>query len=138
MLEKVVIDKRSGDASEDAALAGPAVANVVLDELFVRWQQGCDQRARAQLVDRFMPLVRKLARRYAGREPFDDLLQVASIGLLKAIDRFDPGHGAAFSSFAMPTILGELKRHFRARGGLCTCRAARRSGHSRRRKHKSA
>ena len=116
MLEKVVTDKRSGDAFEVASLAGASVASVGLDELFARWQQGCDQRARAQLVDRFMPLARKLARRYAGREPFDDLLQVASIGLLKAIDRFDPGHGAAFSSFAMPTILGELKRHFRDTG----------------------
>jgi RNA polymerase sigma-B factor len=81
--------------------------------LFVRWQQHGDERARRELVARFLPLVHKLARRYAGREPFDDLVQVASLGLLKAMDRFDPERGTAFSSFAVPTILGELKRYFR-------------------------
>ena len=80
------------------------------------WQQEGDPRARDELVARFLPLARKLARRYVGREPFDDLLQVASVGLLKAIERFDPGRGIAFSSFAVPTILGELKRHFRDTG----------------------
>ena len=76
-----------------------------------------DQFAREQLVQRFLPLARQLARRYQrGGEPLDDLTQVASLGLLKAIDRFDPTRETAFSSFAVPTILGELKRHFRDKG----------------------
>jgi RNA polymerase sigma-B factor len=72
---------------------------------------------REQLVRRYMPLARYAANRYARRsEPFEDLVQVASLGLLKAIDRFDPANGATFSSYALPTMLGELRRHFRDRG----------------------
>lgn len=62
-----------------------------------------------------MPLARGLARRYLGaREPVEDLMQVASLGLLKAIDRFDTNRGNRFAAFAVPTILGELRRHFRS------------------------
>jgi RNA polymerase sigma-B factor len=76
-----------------------------------------DQAAREALVQRFLPLARQLARRYQrGGELLDDLNQVASLGLLKAIDRFDSDRQTAFSSFAVPTILGELKRHFRDKG----------------------
>jgi RNA polymerase sigma-B factor len=86
-------------------------------ELFARWQQDKDQAAREELVERFLPLARKLAWRYSGaHEPHDDLFQVASYGLLKALDRFDPERGHAFTSFAVPTIVGELKRYFRDLG----------------------
>src|SRR5919109_5562507 len=73
--------------------------------------------AREQLVKRFLPFARKLALRYVhSREPLDDLVQVASVGLLNAIERFEPGRGKKFTSFAAPTIVGELKRHFRDKG----------------------
>jgi RNA polymerase sigma-B factor len=85
--------------------------------LLMRYHREGDPAAREALVERFLPLARQLARRYqrAG-EPLDDLIQVASLGLLKAIERFDPARETAFSSFAVPTILGELKRHFRDKG----------------------
>src|ERR1700710_1998012 len=84
------------------------------EKLWVPVTQARDQRARAELVDLYMPLARRMAGRYAGvSEPYDDLLQVASLGLLNAIDRFDSSRGTPFAGFAKPTILGELKRYFR-------------------------
>ena len=81
--------------------------------LFARYRSG-DDAARELLVERYLPLAKRLARRYGrSSEPLDDLQQVASLGLLKAIDRFDPERGTAFASFALPTILGELRRYFR-------------------------
>jgi RNA polymerase sigma-B factor len=82
--------------------------------LFERLHAG-DATARAALVSRFLPLARQLAWSMRGGEDLDDLEQVAAIGLMKAIDRFDPVRGFAFSSFAVPTIQGELKRHYRDR-----------------------
>ena len=83
-------------------------------QLLLRYHRGGDLEAREELVERFLPLARDLALRYTYTdEHFDDLLQVASLGLIKAIDRFDPDRGAKFTSYAAPTILGELKRHFR-------------------------
>lgn len=82
--------------------------------LFRRYARFGDPLAREELFHRLFPLARKLTSRYlrAGESP-DELVQVAAIGLLKAIDRFDPERGVAFSTFASPTILGELRRHFR-------------------------
>jgi RNA polymerase sigma-B factor len=86
------------------------------DELFGAYQLG-DRRARDELVERFIPFARKMALRYNyTNEALDDLVQVACLGLLKAIERFDPNRGYRFASFAAPTILGELKRHFRDKG----------------------
>ena len=85
--------------------------------LLVRYHDHGDLDAREELVERFLPLARDLALRYTYTdEPFDDLLQVAALGLIKAIDRFDPARGTRFTSYAAPTILGELKRHFRDKG----------------------
>jgi RNA polymerase sigma-B factor len=86
--------------------------------LFERVADDGDARARArdELVDRFLPLAYALALRYRdSHESLDDLVQVASVGLLKAIDRFDSTRGIAFSAFAVPTMLGEIRRHVRDR-----------------------
>lgn len=84
--------------------------------LFERYLDERDPVDREMLVKRFLPLARQLASRYQrAAEPFDDLFQVACVGLIKAIDRFDVERDIAFSSYAVPTILGELKRYFRDR-----------------------
>src|SRR6186997_2315481 len=87
--------------------------------LLRRWHDDGDEAARVELTERMLPLARSLARRYAGKgKPLDDLEQVASLGLLKAIDRFDVSRDVRFATFAVPTIAGELKRHFRDRGWM--------------------
>lgn len=78
--------------------------------------RGGDEKARDTLVERYLPLVRSLAARYAGRgEPHEDLVQVGSIGLLLAIERFDTGRQVQFTTYAVPTIVGEIQRHYRDR-----------------------
>ncbi len=101
----------SGTSVERAAAPAKRAS---IDHLFIAWQQQGDANAREALVRRFLPLANKLAYRYRGpHEPIEDLKQVASLGLVKAIDRFDTTRGITFQSFAVPTILGELKRYFR-------------------------
>jgi RNA polymerase sigma-B factor len=85
--------------------------------LLRRYRVDGDVRARDVLIERHLPLVRSLARRYANRgEPLDDLVQIGAIGLMKAVDRFDPNRGVELRTYAAPTVIGELKRHFRDRG----------------------
>ena len=85
--------------------------------LLRRYHEQGDLQAREQLIEQYMSLVRSLARRYSYRgEQFDDLVQIGSIGLIKAIDRFDIDRGVELTTYATPNIIGEIKRHFRDRG----------------------
>jgi RNA polymerase sigma-B factor len=87
------------------------------DELLLRYHRDRDLDAREELVLRFVPLARQLAGRYRGAgESLEDLVQVACVGLLKAVDRYEPERGSSFTRYAVPTVLGELKRHFRDKG----------------------
>lgn len=86
-------------------------------ELFRRFKEEGDMDAREKLVMSHLNLVRFIANKFKNRgEPIDDLVQVGYLGLLKAIDRFDPSRGLEFTTFATPTIMGEIKRHFRDKG----------------------
>jgi RNA polymerase sigma-B factor len=97
-----------------SAITSESSSTVSERELWRRFGTHRDQAARTELIELYMPLARRMASRYAGvSEPYDDLLQVASLGLLNAVDRFDTSRGTPFAGFAKPTILGELKRHFR-------------------------
>jgi RNA polymerase sigma-B factor len=88
-------------------------------ELLRRYHVGGDVRARETLILECVPLVRVFARRFTGRgEPFEDLFQVGMVGLIKAVDRFDVSRGVEFSAFAVPAVIGEIKRHFRDRTAL--------------------
>lgn len=100
----------------DQSSPGPGEGLTSESALWARFVKDRDPAIREELVRRYLPFAKNLALRYRGAsESFDDLLQVASLGLVNAIDRFDPDRGAPFTAFASPTILGELKRHFRDR-----------------------
>src|SRR5215211_5184482 len=98
---------------DDETVSGSARAQRE-QELLRRIHGNRDMRARDQLAEEMLPLARALAGRYAGRgEPLDDLVQVACVGIMKAIDGFDVTRDVRFSSYATPTVLGEIKRHVR-------------------------
>ena len=94
------------------------------DELLITYHREGDAVAREQALVELMPLVRALASRYAGRgEPLEDLVQVGSVGLIKAVDRFDVDRGVDFASYAVPTIVGEISDTSATSRGRCTSRA---------------
>ncbi len=104
-----VIDVRTSARQEQRARSQELFARLATD--------GDDREARDALVTLHLPLVEHLARRFRNRgEPYDDLVQVGTIGLIKAVDRFEPERGLEFSTYATPTIVGEIKRHFRDKG----------------------
>jgi RNA polymerase sigma-B factor len=102
--------------SDGGAQIDTAARAVREQELLRRYHHDGDVRARDQLAEEMLPLARALAGRYAGRgEPLDDLIQVACVGIMKSIEGFDLTREVRFSSYATPTVLGEIKRHFRDR-----------------------
>jgi RNA polymerase sigma-B factor len=106
----------SGDTVDGEKVTGPQEQLASEAQLWARFVEHRDPATREELVRRYLPFAKSLTQRYRGAsESFDDLLQVASLGLVNAIDRFDPDRGVPFTAFASPTILGELKRHFRDR-----------------------
>jgi RNA polymerase sigma-B factor len=104
-------------APEHAVLETPEERRLEDERLLRAYHENGDLAAREQLVMRMIPLARQLASRYRnGGEALEDLVQVACLGLLKAVDRYDPDRGGGFTRYAVPTMLGELKRHFRDKG----------------------
>jgi RNA polymerase sigma-B factor len=105
--------RRPGELPPPAA---PSDALAPEEQLLSDYARTRDEAAREELVRRFLPFARSLAMRYSGGvEPSEDLFQVASLGLVSALERYDPDRGVPFAAFAGPTILGELRRHFRDR-----------------------
>lgn len=108
--------RHAGRRGGDGAI-GRKLSEVPEHELLLRIRDQGDMAAREELITRYLPLVKSLARRFASRgQPVEDLIQVGSIGLIKAIDRFDVERGVELSTYATPTILGEIKRYFRDKG----------------------
>jgi RNA polymerase sigma-B factor len=105
-----------GGPSDSVPGTGPEKALATEEELLFSYAKTRDEGSREEIVHRFLPFARSLAMRYSGGvEPSEDLVQVASLGLVSALERFDPSRGVPFAAFAGPTILGELRRHFRDR-----------------------
>lgn len=110
------IERRPDTHRAEPAPARPEDGLAAENELLRRYFQTRDEAARNELVRRFLPFARSLALRYSGGgEPSEDLVQVASVGLMAALERYQPDRGVPFAAFAGPTILGELRRHFRDR-----------------------
>jgi RNA polymerase sigma-B factor len=90
------------------------MAAATCEQLLTAWCDRQDPDARRQLIERHLPLVRSLARRFSRQgEPLDDLAQVGAVGLIKAVDRFDRARGSTLAAYAVPTIVGEIRRHLR-------------------------
>ena len=107
----------SSDGAPGERVYGERLGEVAEKELLRRVHDERDPAAREELISRYLPLVRSLARRFSSRgQAVEDLIQVGSIGLIKAIDRFDTSRGVELSTYATPTILGEIKRYFRDKG----------------------
>jgi RNA polymerase sigma-B factor len=109
--------ENTGTSTSTSTRATDAQARALLS-LMADLPAGADRvRVRARLIEMYIPLAEYLARRFRNRgEHFDDLVQVANLGLIKSVDGYDPDRGAAFTSYAIPMIVGELKRHFRDKG----------------------
>jgi RNA polymerase sigma-B factor len=108
---------RAQDSAQDEPRPKARARDAATPELFAQFERTRDPQLREQLILAHMNLVRYLARKFANRgEPLEDLIQVGMIGLINAIDRYDPSRGIRFATYATPTILGEIRRYFRDRG----------------------
>ena len=127
-----------GNGSTRGSSRDRATSRETVRALLREYHEGGNPRARERVIQQYMPLVQSLARRHSRRgEQYEDLVQVGSIGLIKAVDRFDPERGVEFGAFAIPNIAGEIKRYIRDRAwpikiprrlqelhpGLCSCSA---------------
>lgn len=119
MRSHVAVETHPSDSDRSPRRTGPRDPGREREtrRLLARYHETGDAAARAEVIERFLPLARSLAARYTrAREPLEDLVQVACVGLVKAVDRFDLDRELTFATFAVPTILGELRRHFRDTG----------------------